>query len=147
MHDIKEIILKFFDGFIDGGCVLLVYLCPASHAWAYQQSGAIKWHMLLEPLHQLRAFSTRSNQAHLAMQHIIKLWNFIDMCFSQNKAHPGCSPVVFLGPLRLTVCFCILAHRSKFINIVQLTASTHPNLLVEDWAASFQQNCHGDERE
>src|SRR5690606_14319548 len=56
-----------------------VYLCPTGYAWPYFMSSVLRWRIQRNILKQKRA---RANQAHITLEYINQLRQFVNRQFS-----------------------------------------------------------------
>src|SRR2546429_4292020 len=91
-----------------------VHLGPASHASFDPMSQHIAWDALTKFLNQNGPFRAWSHQAHVALEDIPELGQFIQTQPPQERAQRGAAWIVLLGPHRAGLAFSIVAHGAKF---------------------------------
>ena len=94
--------------------------------------------MPLEIVHQPGEFRPRSDQAHVAAQHIDKLQGLIQMGLAQDPAKRRDPVIIFLGHLLHPARLIALVHRAEFIDREGVTALSCPDLCEGNRPARFQ---------
>ena len=71
--------------------------------------------LLIEPCDELRPLGTWTHEAHVALQHVPQLRNFIHARLAKKFAHPRDSRIVVLGPGWACIRLSVSAHSAKFV--------------------------------
>ena len=90
------------------------------------------WNFGFEFLNQYRSFGAGTNQAHFAAENVEQLRKFVEVEASQVNPKRGSAVVIFCGPDRSGLFFCILAHRQEFEREKRFSIEAHPLLSIEN---------------
>ena len=88
----------------------------------------------------------RPHNGHAALQHVVKLRQFVQAGFAQEGAQRGDSLIVFLGLRHLAVQFVMNLHGSKFVNANEFAIPTISNLFEQNRATHGEVNGQGNQK-
>lgn len=79
-------------------------------------------HVLQELAHKVRAFRPGADHAHVTLQNVDELRQFIETCLSQEYAEPGSPGVILRGPARVPFFTISLGHMHgpEFVHLERL---------------------------
>lgn len=92
---------------------------------------------------EVRPFWSRANEAHVAVEDIENLRQFVQAGGADEFADFGNARVVVCRQLGTGVFLCVDAHGAEFIDLVFLAKATDADLAVEDGAAVAEFNSQG----
>src|SRR5262249_27976092 len=93
--DVEQIERQLLGGILDARAVRIAQLRPTGQPWFYTMPQCVIGDILAEFGDELRAFGTRSDEAHRAAQHIPQLRQFIEPQFADHAPDAGDALVVF----------------------------------------------------
>src|SRR5690349_9806963 len=131
--DVEKIVLKFLTRIFDRRAVRILDLRPTRQTRRDQMSLFVKRNLLGELGHEVRAFRTWSDKAHLASQDVPELRYLVDANLADDAPHARRARIAFTRPNRTTL-FRVHAHRSKLGQHKRAAVLPDAFLFVEDWA-------------
>src|SRR5262245_37449703 len=143
--DVEKIVLKFLTSIFDRRSIRILDLRPASQTRRDQMSLFVKRDLLGQLGHEVRAFRTWSNKAHLAFQDVPELRYLINANLANDAPHARRAGIAFTGPNR-TILFGVNSHRSKLCQHKRAAVLADAFLLVEDGPARLQFDQHSREQ-
>ena len=99
---------------------------------------------LFELFDEVRPFGSRADEAHVAVEDIENLRQFVEPGGADEFADFGNARVVFGGQLGTGIFFGIDAHGTEFINLIFLAKAADADLAVEDGTAVAEFDGQGD---
>lgn len=93
---------------------------------------------------EVRPFWSRADEAHVAVEDIENLRQFVEPGGADEFADFGNARVVFGGQLGTGVFFGIDAHRTEFINLIFFAKASDADLAIEDGPAVTEFDGQGD---
>ena len=113
---VEEIVLKLLHRILDAGAVGVAHLRPPGHAGPHAVAKTVKRNRPTEALDELRTLRTRTNQAHVADEHVPQLRQFVEPGASEEATDGRDAPVVGRSPHGAGVRFGVGAHRAELVN-------------------------------
>src|ERR1700730_12588625 len=102
MTDVIKVILNTLrDGSV---AAPTVHLGPPCDTHLQIMAAIVIAHRLHELLHQNRALPSWADNAHVALEHVEKLRQFVQACFSKHFANSSAPRIVLYCPTRITLC-------------------------------------------
>src|ERR1700730_3536850 len=102
MTDVIKVILNALrDGSVTAPTV---DLSPTRNAHIQIVAAIVIAHRLHEFLHKNGALRSWTDNAHLPLEHVEKLRQFVQACFSKHLAHSSTPWIVLYCPTRITLC-------------------------------------------
>lgn len=99
---------------------------------------------LFELFDEVRPFGSRADEAHVAVEDVEDLRQFVEPGGTDKFADFGNARIVFGGQLGTGIFFSIDAHRTEFINLIFLAKAADADLAVEDGTAVTEFDGQGD---
>ena len=99
---------------------------------------------LFELFDEVRPFWSRPDEAHVTVENVEDLRQFVEPGGADEFADFGNARVVFGGQLGTGVFFSIDAHGTEFINLIFLAKAADADLAVEDGTAVTEFDGQGD---
>lgn len=99
---------------------------------------------LFELFDEVRPFRSRADEAHVAVEDVEDLRQFVEPGGADEFADFGNARVVFGGQLGTGVFFSIDAHGTEFINLIFFAKAADADLAVEDGTAVAEFDGQGD---
>src|SRR5208283_1155237 len=139
MLDIKKIIAELFLGIFDGVPVFVSDLCPSRDSGPNRVPKIVVRNLLPEPFDKLGTLRARTNQPHLAFEHIPQLRNFVEPCGSQEASDGGNSRILIVSPGSTCIRLCVCPHGAKLVAVKNLIVFSDTLLVVEEpsWRRQF----------
>jgi len=109
-----------------------VRLRPAGDARADVVLHHVFRDLVLELLHEIRPLGTRADNAHIALQHIEKLRQFVDARPAQEGAELRAAGIVLHRPLRIRRLLIRHMHGPELVHDEGAPIQPHPLLLEDD---------------
>src|SRR6185312_3953452 len=103
--DVVDVVFELLYGVVDGGDVAMPDLRPTGNARLDAVADRIEWNLFGEHRDEFRPLRTRTDQAHLAAQHVDQLRQFVDARPPYEPADPRDPRVVDGRPRGLAVLF------------------------------------------
>lgn len=100
--------------------------------------------LLFELFDEVRPFGSRADEAHVTVEDVEDLRQFVEPGGADKFADFGNARIVFGGQLGTRVFFSIDAHRTEFINLIFLAKAADADLAVEDGTAVAEFDGQGD---
>lgn len=102
------------------------------------------WVFLFELFDEVRPFGSRADEAHVAVEDVEDLRQFVEPGGADEFADFGNARVVFGGQLGTGIFFSIDAHGTEFINLIFFAKAADADLAVEDGTAVTEFDGQGD---
>src|SRR5882672_4203691 len=141
--DVVEIVLQLLERVVDGGAVVILVLGPAGDAELHGEPLHVEENLLLEILDELRTLGARSDEAHVAHQHIEELGQLVETSPAEERPHLRHPRVALGGPHRPRLPFGVLTHGAKFVQDEDTAVLTGSRLAVEDAARRLELDGQG----
>src|ERR1700693_10473 len=111
MTDVIKVILNALR---DGGITApTIHLGPTCYAHFQIVAAIVIAYRLHEFLHENGALWSWTDHTHLTLEHVEKLRQFVQTCFSEDFANPSTTWVVFYRPTRVSLFDCGHHHGSE----------------------------------
>lgn len=102
------------------------------------------WVFLFELFDEVRPFWSRADEAHVAVEDVEDLRQFVEPGGTNEFTDFGNARIVFGGQLGTGIFFGIDAHGTEFINLIFLAKAADADLAVEDGTAVAEFDGQGD---
>src|SRR5262245_15919538 len=136
VFDVIQVVL---DALLDGGVAPpAVDLRPAGDAGLDLVTQHVLRDLVLELRDEKRTLGPRSDNRHVALEHVPELGQFVDVGLAQELADWRPPRILFTGEHRSGFGFGVLVHRPELVNHERLAVEPHPLLAVEDVALRRQ---------
>src|SRR5688572_6875952 len=113
MLDIVEIVLQLHQRIFRAGPITVLDLRPTRQPWLYSVTYSIKWKPLNQLINEIGALRPRADQAHVTLENVPELWEFIDSQLSQESTDWCDARIVLTGPHSADVRFGIYNHGTE----------------------------------
>ncbi len=114
---------------VDGG--------PTGHAGFHGVADVVVGDAVLEVFDEFGALGTRTDQAHVAFEHVPELREFVDVPLAHEGADFEAASVPLPRPLRSVFIFGIHPHAADLVDLEVFPAAPDAHLRVEDGAGGF----------
>ena len=125
---------------------MVAHLGPSGDAGLDAVAHGVVGDLVGELIHKKRPLGAWPDQAHVTVEHVEELRQFIDAQQPDDVADAGDAAVVGGGPARFAVFLGIGAHAAELDDIEGLAVVAHPLLAVEHRALAFQLDHDGREQ-
>ena len=109
-----------------------MHLRPTSHPHRHGVPEVVIRQDFAELFDKNRPFRARSHQAHLALQDVPKLWQFVEIRPSQKCPKPGAARICRRGPDWPCLSLCIALHAPEFQDFKRPPTPPDPRLTIQN---------------
>src|ERR1700722_8480415 len=110
---------------------MVVNLRPSGNSWSHAMALREKRYSLNKLFDKYVPFRPRTNKAHIASQHIKKLWQLVDPNFANNTPDAGNGRIITRTPARRSIAFRVRPHTSEFEQHKVTAAQAHSFLTID----------------
>src|ERR1051326_8974362 len=144
MLDVKQVQLQLPLGIFHGGAVLIFDLGPAGDPRTHGVPLREKIQVRFQQLAKIRLLRARPHQAHMALQNVEKLRQFVEPVLADKSPDAGNAIVIVRRPAG-TGFFGVLPHGAELVDLKRLAVQTDALLPEEYGPSAFQQDGHRDQ--
>src|SRR5579864_1203207 len=146
VFDVVEVVRKLGSRVLDRCAIGIVNLRPARHSRANAVSLAIEGNLGTEHVDEERSLGPRSNEAHVAAQHVPNLRQLVEPSHAQDPADGGDTLISMGGPLRCAAALRVDAHRAEFIDGKGGAVTPDAFLPIENRSSTVETDRHRGEQ-
>ena len=129
MGHVIQVVAELDRSFFGAGGVALLHLRPARQAWAYQMPPGVAGDVLCKLLNKGHLLRARTDQAHVAAQHIPQLRDFIEPGVAQKTPQPRDARIGLAGKARRV--HSLVAHAAQLVQTKRLPVQARAPLAEE----------------
>src|SRR5690606_1158379 len=126
-----QVVLELLRGVLLGRAIRIVELGPAGEAGPHAMAQLVVADLLRQLGDELRPLRARTDQAHVAAQHVPQLRQLVDAGLADEAAHARDACVLLAGPDRHAVLLRVRAHAAELDQAERAAAFADALLAVQ----------------